>query len=88
MLCLDKFNNQMSFQELMSEIGTLIQTPDPDQIKSIIGEYATIFSSQNTGFLVILEQISPVLQNTINESDFFCSRNKCGVLFYVNGFLS
>ncbi len=63
--------NQMSFQELMSEIGTLIQTPDPDQIKSIIGEYATIFSSQNTGFLVILEQISPVLQNTINESDFF-----------------
>ena len=74
----DKYNNtrsrtdfnQMSFNELMKEIGTFTEAPDFSRIKGIIGERSKLFDDRNTGFLVILEGISPVLQTTIEDPDF------------------
>src|SRR5699024_6576601 len=62
--------NQMSFNELMKEIGTFAEAPDFSRIKGIIGERSKLFDDRNTGFLVILEGISPVLQTTFEDPDF------------------
>lgn len=60
----------MTFQELMAKIGTLNSSPNVNRIKSIIGKRQSLFASRNTGFLVILEDITPVLNNTIKSEDF------------------
>lgn len=62
--------NQMSFIELMKEIGNFPEASDFSKIKEIIGERSNLFADRNTGFLVILESISPVLQATIGDPDF------------------
>lgn len=73
--CLRDNFNQMSFYELMNEIGEFLEASDFSRIKEIIGERSNLFDKRNTGFLVILENISSVLQATIEEPDFTQSLN-------------
>ena len=62
--------NEMSFSELMKNIGTINLNNSSEDIDSIISPYKNIFESRSTGFLVILEQLSPVLKTVIKEKNF------------------
>lgn len=64
----DKYN-ELSFSELMSQIGSLNDTITI-QIDAILNDHKSMFSNRNTGFLVILEKLTPVLQLVISDKAF------------------
>ena len=57
--------NSLTFDALMEKIGSSTTVTDFDAIKDIAEKHSQLFSQRNTGFIVILENISPVLKNTI-----------------------
>lgn len=62
------------FDDLMKEIGTYKEVVSGDElleIKSIVGLYKDMFVNQDTGFLVVLENIGKVLKQTIMGDDFY-----------------
>ena len=64
--------NELEFEELMELIGAYIPEAKEEElleIQSILSPYEDIFSSQDTGFLVILENISSVLKQTIEPAN-------------------
>lgn len=66
--------NQISFSDLMEQIGIYEESIDfggNEFISQCVNKYDDIISKTNSGFLVVLEQISPVLKNTLNADDFF-----------------
>lgn len=64
--------NELSFDDLMSQIGTFIEQPNRERILYLIKSQNEMFDneSRNTGFLVILQDISLVLKNAIEDSQF------------------
>ena len=54
----------------MEKIGTEIEDVSVDAIISTIEQNKSIFDQRDTGFFVILENISPILSNTIIEDTF------------------
>lgn len=68
--------NKLKFEEAISQISTFsyeLTDSDFNKIKPIIDSSKELFSIQDTGFLVILENISPILNQTIEgeqEDDF------------------
>jgi molecular chaperone HtpG len=67
--------NDCDFDDLMKQIGTYNEIVAGDElvkIKLLLSSYKQIFTKQDTGFLVILEDISNVLKQTIeNKEDFY-----------------
>lgn len=66
--------NQISFSDLMEQIGTYEESVDFGEnefVAQSVNKYEDIISKTNSGFLVVLERISPVLKNTLNADDFF-----------------
>ncbi len=61
----------LQFADLMKLISTLEEYPDISEIKKILTPYVALFEKRNTGFLVVLDSLSPVLNATINEKSFF-----------------
>lgn len=64
----------LSFEELMDRIGEYKDNTNFDECNMVLSEidkYKEILETTNTGFLVILKSISPVLCNTINAQEFF-----------------
>lgn len=64
----------LSFSELMDVIGEFsenINIEEYDFISTAFGRYNKILEKTNTGFLVVLQDISSVLKNTIDSDDFF-----------------
>lgn len=69
-------HEQMSFSELMHQIGKYEENIELSQLlKSYecIDDNTQILNETNSGFLVILQDISTVLCRTINGKDFFLS---------------
>lgn len=67
-------HEQMSFSELMHQIGKYEENIEPSKLyKSYesVNNYTQILNETNSGFLVILQDISTVLCRTINGKDFF-----------------
>ena len=62
--------HELDFDALMGLIGSMNETQNTDEILSIIGKYNTLFANRNTGFLVVLKDISTVLMNVIEDSQF------------------
>lgn len=65
--------SELSFEELMEKIGKH-QDTNLNLLQEIAIElqrYNDLLNKTNTGFLVVLEKISPVLKNTIAGDDFF-----------------
>lgn len=62
--------NEMTFHDLMKEIGSLNSSDLEKNISNIFRSYTNIFSSRNSGFLVILEDISTVLKSVIEDKGF------------------
>lgn len=64
----------LSFEELMDRIGEYKDNTNFDEYNMVLSEiekYKDVLEITNTGFLVILNSISPVLCNTINAKEFF-----------------
>lgn len=64
----------LGFLEMMQIIGTPFDQKDralADQYQERIKKYAHLLEKTNSGFLVILEDISTVLKNTIESEGFF-----------------
>lgn len=60
--------SELDFDELMDKIGTFYDYDvclNKEELNQILKKYEVIFTKQDRGFLVILEEISPVLQQTI-----------------------
>lgn len=62
--------NDMTFADLMKEIGTLNNAPDVESIISIIGKKDKCFEHRNSGFMVVLENVNIVLRNIVNNANF------------------
>ncbi len=62
--------NNLSFNELMELIGISEESASIESIFDNVGQYQDIFENRDTGFLVILEDISVILKNTIKEKEF------------------
>ncbi len=63
-----------SFFEIMNTIGASFDQTDIYATQfyiDIIHKYNEMLEKTNTGFLVVLQDISPVLKNTIEDSNFF-----------------
>ena len=61
----------LSFTELMKEIGEYAdEINSSDWIYDELEKYSDMLSKTNTGFLVVLQNISQVLETTINTDDF------------------
>lgn len=77
--CYEKIKNNeqninLSFSELMDQIGTFsenVNIGDYEVISNALKKYREILEKTNTGFLVVLQDLSPVLENTIDSADFF-----------------
>ena len=70
----EESENQISFSDLMNQIGTYEESIDFDQnefVNEAATKYEEVISKTNSGFLVVLEQISPVLKNTLDADEFF-----------------
>lgn len=70
----EKTETQMSFADLMQKIGKFYENYDFSQdglINDAIKKYSTFLDDTNTGFLVVLKKISPVLKSTLNSESFF-----------------
>lgn len=64
----------LSFSELMDQIGSFDENIDFEKnefITSALNKYRALLEKTNTGFLVVLQDISSVLVNTITDDDFF-----------------
>lgn len=59
--------NTLTFDDLMGMIGTEINITDYSSIRAIAEKYGTLFEERSTGFIVILENISPVLRTAIKQ---------------------
>lgn len=60
--------NELEFDDLMELIGTYIEEATGEdllEIKSLLNPHQELFVKQDTGFLVILERIRPVLKHTM-----------------------
>lgn len=67
-------NYELEYKNLMESIGTYteeVKDRDLAEIQSILNPYQNMFEKQDTGFLVILENISNVLKETIEKKDFY-----------------
>lgn len=62
--------NNLQFADLMKLISALEEHPDTSEIKGILAPYVSLFEHRNTGFLVVLNSISLVLNATISERSF------------------
>ena len=62
--------NNLQFADLMKLISTLEEYPDTSEIDEILSPYASLFERHNTGFLVVLDSISSVLNAAISEESF------------------
>lgn len=60
----------MQFTSLMDQIATFDDSPAVSEILDILSPQISMFSNRNTGFLVILDEISAVLSGAIHEKDF------------------
>ena len=65
----DSFHD-LDFDMLMSKIGTLESDPNCKNILKIIEAHADLFADRNTGFLVMLKDISTVLKSVIEDEQF------------------
>ena len=66
--------SQLSWDELIDEIGSFNEKFDLEQdqcTRTVFDKNKAMFANGNTGFLVILKNISPVLKATIEDNDFF-----------------
>lgn len=71
--------NDLTFEEFIDEIGST-ETPKELHIDSIIASNASMFEKQDTGFLVVLDNINFVLKHAIERDSF---PNKLGWLLPV-----
>lgn len=62
--------NNLDFSELIKLISEFKDRPDVSKIQKLLEPYASTFRNRNTGFLVILEDISPVLKGTMADRKF------------------
>jgi hypothetical protein len=62
--------SDMDFETLMSYIGILGEEPVADSILSQIEKHSSLFNNRNTGFLVVLSDISSVLKNIMADERF------------------
>lgn len=60
----------LSFGELMDKISEYKEGDLDQTISSVLSKYSDCFKNKDTGFLVILKNISPVLKNTILGDEF------------------
>lgn len=67
--------NSLTFDKLMDEIGSINDSVDATDIRNIALKHGNLFENRNTGFIVILKNISPVLQNVIKDSKFLENLN-------------
>lgn len=58
------------FPSLMDKISTFTTNPSANEIEDILSENKELFKIRNTGFLVVLSDITSVLENTLKEKDF------------------
>ncbi|MCQ4742934.1 ATP-binding protein [Blautia producta] len=57
---------ELGFDELMDKIGTFYDSyPNEEKLTQILGKHEKMFIKQNRGFFVMLEEISPVLRQTV-----------------------
>ena len=63
--------NDLQFADLMKLISVFDDCPNAPEINCILTPYTGLFANRNTGFLVVLDSISPVLNATINEKSFY-----------------
>ena len=62
--------NDLPFSSLMERISCHDASTSAPWIEDIIGKHQELFEKRNTGFLVVLNDISPVLENAIQEKKF------------------
>lgn len=62
--------NDLEFSSLMEQISTLNEQPECVEIHKLLELHKDMFQARNTGFLVILEEISAVLAHAIGEDGF------------------
>ena len=60
---------ELSFPELMSKIGCMENQID-QKIEMALNQCDSMFVNRNSGFLVILEGVSPILRKTIEDEQF------------------
>ena len=68
----DKLND-LDFFDLMKGISQNEECLDSHALSKLIANHSSLFDRRNTGFLVILNEISPVLYAAINEKSFLNS---------------
>lgn len=76
--------SSLSYEELIKEIGTSYEELGEVESKEIVDFIKTgesLFNSRNTGFLVVLKQITPILLETIIRENF---KEELGWLLPVN----
>lgn len=61
--------NDLDFDTLMFRIGTLLEN-SAKNIGNLIGGHSDLFAKRNTGFLVVLEDITTVLRNVMEDEQF------------------
>ena len=67
-------DTELSFNDLMNKIGNYeeyIGSNIPKFISDIVKKYDNLLSKTNTGFIVILQEVSSVLKHTIDSENFF-----------------
>ena len=60
----------MDFDKLMEQIGALVETPDNTSIVDIVDKHRDLFVKRNTGFLVVMKEITAVLRGVIDDEQF------------------
>ena len=61
-------SDSLGFNELMTRIGTLSDEPNTSEILGLLKGYRELFIDQNSGFLVVLRGIKPVIKNIIGDN--------------------
>jgi len=77
----------LTFDALMERIGMyveLVSDKESGEIRNVLKRYQDIFEKQDTGFLVILDTISPILKETIGEDNNKTIFDELGWLLPVN----
>lgn len=62
--------NDLPFSLLMEKISFFDENPVAQSIEDLIGSNTELFEERNTGFLVVLNNITPVLRNAIQDKKF------------------
>lgn len=62
--------NDLPFSSLMERISCYDANPSAPPIEATIGVNKELFKERNTGFLVVLNDITPVLKNAIQDKKF------------------